>query len=123
MYTVITDGGHKKGIAYGSYKIYNDAGILLVHKQLVYDDETSNEAEYLTLVYAMQACLEHGFLEIAILTDSQLMAEQVLGNYACNALHLMRLRDKIRNMIYNTSFTSVSIKHVPRNIIKYHLGH
>lgn len=122
MHTIICDGGQKKGIAYGSYKIFDDNGVLVIHKQLVFDDETSNTAEYLILEAALVHSRNLGFDKVSVLSDSNLMVQQLKGLYDCNALHLRKIRDKILKFV-QVSFTEFNIRHVPRNIIKHHLGH
>lgn len=119
---VICDGGKRGGVAYGSYKIYTSSGILVEHKQIVWGEKTSNEAEYLTMLMAIRKSKQ--FItgeetEINVLTDSPLVKEQVAGNWNCNYKHLEVLRDRIREELS----TNVTIKHVPRNIIFAHLGH
>jgi len=119
---VICDGGKRSGVAYGSYKIYTSSGILVEHKQIVWGEKTSNEAEYLTMLMAIRKSKQFVTdeeLEINILTDSALVKEQVAGNWACNYKHLEVLRDKIREELND----SITIEHVTRNIIFQHLGH
>jgi ribonuclease HI len=119
---VICDGGKKGGIAYGSYKIYTASGILLEHKQVVWGEKTSNEAEYLTMLMAIRKSkqfLTEDESQINILTDSSLVREQVLGNWACNYEHLKVLRDKIRKELND----NITITHITRNIVFQHLGH
>lgn len=119
---VICDGGKKGGIAYGSYKIYTALGELIEHKQVVWGEKTSNEAEYLTMLMALRKSkqfLTEDESVINILTDSSLVKEQVAGNWQCNYEHLKVLRDKIREELND----NVTIIHVARNIIYQHLGH
>lgn len=119
---VICDGGKKGGVAYGSYKIYTKSGILLEHKQIVWGEKTSNEAEYLTMLLALRKSkklVTKDESNINILTDSSLVTEQVAGHWICNYKHLEILRDKIRGELND----NITIKYVPRNIIYQHLGH
>jgi len=119
---VICDGGKRGGVAYGSYKIYTSSGILLEHKQVVWGERTSNEAEYLTMLMAIRKSkqfLTEDESQINVLTDSSLVKEQVAGNWLCNYEHLKVLRDKIREELTD----NITIAHVTRNIIYQHLGH
>lgn len=119
---IICDGGKRGGVAYGSYKIYTASGILIEHKQIVWGEKTSNEAEYLTMLMAIRKgkqFLTEDESEINILTDSSLVKEQVEGNWRCNYKHLQVIRDKIREELDD----NITISHVPRNIIFQHLGH
>jgi ribonuclease HI len=119
---VICDGGKRSGVAYGSYKIYTSSGELMEHKQIVWGEKTSNEAEYLTMLMAIRKSkqfLNEDESEINVLTDSSLVKEQVAGNWMCNYEHLRVLRDKIREELND----NITIAHVSRNIIFQHLGH
>jgi ribonuclease HI len=119
---VICDGGKRSGVAYGSYKIYTSFGELMEHKQIVWGEKTSNEAEYLTMLMAIRKSkqfLTRDESEINVLTDSSLVKEQVAGNRMCNYEHLRVLRDKIREELAD----NITITHVNRNIIFQHLGH
>jgi ribonuclease HI len=118
---IICDGGKRGGVAYGSYKIYTASGILMEHKQIVWGEKTSNEAEYLTMLMAIRKgkqMMTEGE-PVTILTDSSLVKEQVEGNWNCNYKHLKVIRDKIREELNG----DITISHVPRNIIFQHLGH
>lgn len=119
---VICDGGKRSGIAYGSYKIFSDEAVLLEHKQIVWGEKTSNESEYLTMLMAIRKSksMRNGCDEnINILTDSNLVKEQVAGNWNCNYKHLEILRNKIREELDD----KITIKHVSRNVIFQQLGH
>jgi ribonuclease HI len=119
---IICDGGKRSGVAYGSYKIYTASGILIEHKQIVWGEKTSNEAEYLTMLMAIRKgkqFLTEDESEINVLTDSSLVKEQIEGNWNCNYNHLKVIRDKIRDELSD----NITIAHVSRNIIFQHLGH
>ena len=47
MHTLITDGGNRSDITYGSYKIFSDDGTQIAHRQVVFGHGTSNLAEFL----------------------------------------------------------------------------
>lgn len=118
----ICDGGKRSGVAYGSYKIYTKSGILVEHKQIVWGEKTSNEAEYLTMLMAIRKSkqfLSEDESEINVLTDSSLVKHQVEGDWACNYKHLEVLRDKIRKELDG----NITIEHISRNIVFQHLGH
>ena len=121
MHVLITDGGHKKDITYGSYKLYDDTGKLLLHKQVVFGYGTSNLAEYLIMIVALRRTFELGIKNVIILTDSLLLKNQVYGTNYCNYSHLIRARNTIRRLLKR--FDTWKIIKVKRNIIVAHLGH
>lgn len=118
---IFCDGGKRSGILYGSYKIFKDDATLLFHRQLVFGDGTSNEAEYLSLLSALRKAKTFGSDTVTVLTDSELVKRQLTGESACNAEHLKILKEIVEKEMEN--FESVTVKNVSRNIIKQHLGH
>jgi len=121
MYTVITDGGKRRDITYGSFKIFNDTGEELIHKQIVFGYGTSNLSEYLIMIEAVKYAINQEYKDITILTDSRLVVMQVMKNWACNYDHLRTARNKLRRLLRN--FDSWEIKKVTKNIIVAQLGH
>ncbi len=121
IFTVFTDGGKKRGIAYGSFKIFNIEGIQVAHKQLIFGDGTSNLAEFMIIVSAMTFCISKNILDIAILSDSRLAVMQINGEWNSNYPHLQKARKQIWAL--RDGFETFSIKHVKNNLIKSILGH
>ena len=121
MYTLITDGGKRKDITYGSFKLFDDEGNELVHKQIVFGYGTSNLAEYLIMIEAVKFCLKHEITELTILTDSRLVIMQTTGEWQCNYDHLRTARNKLRRFL--KQLDKWEIKKVTRNIVASHLGH
>lgn len=73
---------------------------------------TNNIAEYAGLIFAMQKALSLGLKELEIRTDSELLARQWSGEYKIKEESLKLLNVFVRNL--KGYFTSVSVKHVPR---------
>lgn len=121
MYTLITDGGNQKDVTYGSYKIFDPSGNLVEHKSFVFGYGTSNLAEYLALIKALNRAVELELNRIIIMTDSELMQKQILGEYQCNYDHLINARDKARRLLKNFGYWKID--KVPKNIIVGQLGH
>lgn len=121
MYTVITDGGKRKDITYGSFKIFNEEGLELIHKQIVFGYGTSNLAEYLIMIEAIKFSLQNDIKELIILTDSRLVLMQTTGEWQCNYDHLRTARNKLRRLL--RQLDKWEIKKVTRNIVASHLGH
>ena len=121
MYTIISDGGNRKDITYGSYKIYDDLGNLIVHRQLVFGYGTSNLAEYLAMIRAVEHAQKLNIAEVIILTDSKLVQKQVYGDWKCNYIHLKEARNVLRKLL--NKFDSWKITKISRNIVVSQLGH
>lgn len=88
-YSIVFDGGSlgNPGHGYGSYQIEGPDGIL-AHDQLHYDGDrvTNNQAEYLTLIRALERLRRHLGSSIASTTvvirgDSSLVINQVCGRW------------------------------------------
>jgi ribonuclease HI len=73
---------------------------------------TNNVAEYTALIRGLQEAVKLGYKELEVLCDSQLIVEQVKGNYKCKEPHLKTLREKVAALILE--FQKVSIRHIPR---------
>jgi len=121
IYTVYADGGKKKGVAYGSFRIFDTNGNEVAHKQLIFGPGTSNLAEYLAITAAMRYCLDHDLLSICILSDSNLAVHHIQGLWATNFEHLALALYEVQ--LLQIKFDYFSIKYVPRNITVAMLGH
>ena len=73
---------------------------------------TNNVAEYSALIEALQVAKEQGFTDLAIRTDSELLARQVNGQYRVKAPHIEVLLSQAR--ILFGDFESVQVEHVRR---------
>jgi ribonuclease HI len=121
MYTIISDGGNRQNITYGSFKIYDDEGTVIVHRQMIFGYGTSNLAEYLAMIRAVKHAQALDIKEVVILTDSKLVQKQVFGDWQCNYQHLKSARNSLRKLLNN--FDSWKINKVSRNIVVLQLGH
>ncbi len=73
---------------------------------------TNNVAEYLALLRGLDHAHTLAATEIEIRTDSELMAQQLRGNYRVRADHLKRLHGEAQSRL--AQYQSVVIRHVPR---------
>ena len=73
---------------------------------------TNNFAEYQGLLAALDYALSHGYPRLRVLTDSELMARQISGEYKVRSPDLKPLYDKARALI--ARLESFSIRHVYR---------
>ena len=75
-------------------------------------ETTNNVAEYQVLLAALDYALNHHFLRLSIITDSELMARQIAGRYKVRSPGLKPLHEKAQAMI--ARLESFSIRHVLR---------
>jgi len=120
-YTVFADGGKKRGVAYGSFRIFDSMGNEVVHRQVVFGQGTSNLAEYLAIISALKYCIEHNLSCIHVLSDSNLVVHHINGTWRTNFEHLALALNEVN--ILKQSFDEFTIKYVPRNITSQMLGH
>jgi ribonuclease HI len=73
---------------------------------------TNNQAEYSALITALQEAKRLGADQVYINTDSQLMAEQINGNYKVRNAHIRPLFEKAMQLL--TAFQYYSIDYIPR---------
>lgn len=73
---------------------------------------TNNIAEYFALIYALQEALALGAVQVAVKTDSQLMARQFSGEYKTREPHVMLLHKIVKRLA--GYFERCSVTHIPR---------
>lgn len=73
---------------------------------------TNNVAEYSALIRALEEARSLGCDRIAVLTDSELMARQLNGQYAVKAEHLLPLFHRAITLL--AQFDSASVTHTRR---------
>ena len=73
---------------------------------------TNNVAEYEGLLAALNYALEHGHRRLRVITDSELMARQINGQYKVKNPNLKVLYDRARSLI--AQFSAFRIEHVRR---------
>jgi ribonuclease HI len=73
---------------------------------------TNNVAEYEGLLAALNYALEHSYRRLKIITDSELMARQIGGQYKVKNPNLKVLYDRARILI--AQFDAFRIEHVRR---------
>jgi len=74
---------------------------------------TNNVAEYGGLLEALRLALEEGVTDIDISSDSQLLVQQMLGNYRVKHPNLKPLFEEARRLA--ARFERFAIRHVYRN--------
>lgn len=129
-YTLIFDGGSlgNPGRGYGSYAVI--AGGETDIKRLQFgDDMTNNEAEYATLLQALDDV--HGRIEraerlpeefsIEVYGDSALVLNQVSGDWKAKDARMRLMRDSVRRALKRFKANRLSIQ--PRAATVQILGH
>ncbi len=89
-----------------------EAGHVLKEIGLYLGEATNNVAEACALLVALQETLALGCRRVGVLTDSELLARQVAGDYRVKDKELQWLHALIRNFIQG--FDRFEIRHVPR---------
>ncbi|HEX5505009.1 MAG TPA: ribonuclease HI family protein [Thermomicrobiales bacterium] len=108
-YAIVFDGGSKgnPGLGYGSYELTSSAG-QSKQKRLEFGDRiTNNEAEYLTLIAALEDLAamierhEHKPADYAVRVrgDSQLVIQQLLGRWKVNHPNMKPLHARARALL------------------------
>lgn len=114
MYKGYFDGASKNNPGHAGIGIVildqNNKEVLTYSKYL--GVKTNNEAEYLALIELLEKAKELGIEEINIFGDSQLVVNQVNGNWRINQSHLFSLAQKVEELI--TQFKNISINWIPR---------
>src|SRR4051794_37930763 len=72
---------------------------------------TNNVAEYHGAIEALRWAVEHGYGDILLCSDSELLVNQVTGKRAVNAPHLIKLRAEVVEI---SSGRNVEFRWVPR---------
>ena len=75
---------------------------------------TNNVAEYAALIRGLEMALEHAVTDIECFTDSQLIANQVTGEWKIKQDHLRPLAVRAQSLM--NRFGSASIDYVPREM-------
>lgn len=92
---------------YGNREILHRRGLFLQ------DNGTNNKAEYLAFLAALTMARDFGLSTVLIEGDSQLVIEQVSGDWDCNSSQLQELLELIRN--FDHSFVYIGIRHLSRD--------
>jgi ribonuclease HI len=77
-------------------------------------ETTNNRAEYEALVRALEVARDHGFDEVDLRGDSELIVKQVRGEWNTNDPGLRERRVTVRELL--SAFDRWSLEHVPREI-------
>ncbi len=95
--------------------VIKDAGGNLIKEYGEYAGEgTNNTAEYMAVIKALEIAKELGAGKLKINSDSQLIVNQMQGNYKINEPHLKKLHRDAMNLQQAFGFGGVSYNLIPR---------
>jgi ribonuclease HI len=114
LITAYFDGGARSNPGPAGYGVHivDDLGNVLAELSGSLGITTNNIAEYNGLIAALQWAVDHGLTQIAIKGDSQLIVEQMKGNYKVKNEGLKPLYLKARMLVMQIG--DVTFEHVRR---------
>ena len=130
-YVIVFDGGSEgnPGFGYGSYAVIARDGRKRVRRLDFGDDMTSNEAEYDTLIAALEDVSERvesvvkrpAEFTVEVRGDSRLVLRQVRGEWKAKDERMRRRRDIVRSLL--SRFGGYRLVEQPREESVKVLGH
>ena len=112
--TIYVDGASRgnPGPAAIGVVIRDESGSTAVRLSSYIGNTTNNQAEYAALITALEEAKKLEAEHVDIRTDSQLMAEQIRGNYRVRNANLRPLFEQAKESL--ADFKSYAIVYVPR---------
>jgi ribonuclease HI len=101
------------GPAAVGYAIVSADGVVAEGGERI-DETTNNRAEYAALIRALEVARDHGFDEVDVRGDSELIVKQVRGEWDANDPGLRERRITALELL--SGFDRWSLEHVPREI-------
>lgn len=130
-YEVVFDGGSRgnPGPAYGSYRIRRSGDEPRKPVRLNLGRKTNNEAEYLTLIQALEDLLvefnresiDPATVQLKVYGDSQLVIRQLRGEWKAKEPRMRSLRDRVLKL--TARFGALDYHHQARWRSVSALGH
>lgn len=130
-YEIVFDGGSRgnPGPSYGSFVLQVSGEPPARPVRLEFGRATNNEAEYLTLIAALETLLSNleaqdqssARIGLDIKGDSQLVIKQLQGEWKAKNARLRALRDRVHNLLMH--FGKVELNHQDRQDSVEILGH
>ena len=114
--TIYVDGASRgnPGPAAVGVVIRDEKGATMLKVSSSIGRATNNQAEYSALIVALQEARKLGADQVYINTDSQLMSEQINGNYKVRNANIKPLFEKAMQLL--TAFQYYAIDHIPRHL-------
>ena len=113
---LFTDGGARGNpgpAAYGYVLEADDGTVLAAHGERI-GVATNNVAEYRALIAGLEKALELAVPEVEVVSDSELLVKQMLGEYRVKnaALQVLSIQaSRLAREIGNVSYTAVRREH------------
>lgn len=89
------------GPSASAYIIQKASGEVIEEEGIFIGEGTNNVAEYRALIFALEKAKELGLKEIELRTDSELIVNQILGNYRVRAEKIIPLFKKVKRLLKN----------------------
>lgn len=107
--TLYVDGAARgnPGPAGAGIYLKSDGKVLLKEKEYI-GERTNNEAEYIALILGLEKAAGFG-KEIKVISDSELLVNQVKGEFKVKQIHLKSLLERVRQA--QVKFEHFEIKH------------
>lgn len=114
-YLAYTDGGSRgnPGKSASAFVVYNSINQEIHREAQFIGISTNNMAEYEALKMCLQKCLELHFLDLKVLSDSELMVKQIKGLYQVKDEKLAKYYREVKELI--AKFQSFEISHIRRS--------
>lgn len=113
-YTLYIDGSSlgNPGPGGGAYVIEDSRGNVVEEGSKNLGIVTNNEAEYLALIMGLEALKRKNIKKIVVVTDSELLYHQLLGEYRLKAPNLMPLFEEVKKLLtdFEWNFKKVNRK-------------
>ncbi len=118
-FTINTDGasrGNPGPASYGYLIKNSDSGLILHQEGKTIGVTTNNVAEYTAVLESLRY-IKKNFSDkhphsIQVITDSQLIAQQLAGKFKIKSLHLKELFDLVKSL--ESELGKISYRNVPR---------
>lgn len=96
--------------------VCDEVGKIITSHKVSLDKATNNEAEYRAVIEALKLARELGADEVTLLSDSELVVQQLSGNYKVRSSTLLPLHEEAMNLA--RQFRRFNISHIPREANK-----
>lgn len=115
MLILYTDGGARgnPGPAAIAYAIFDSMGMVLEKGAKYIGERTNNEAEYEAILWGLEKVRERSCGAIRVITDSELVARQITGEYKARDQRMQQYADRVA--INKKLFEAFEIMHARRS--------
>lgn len=110
---IFSDGASRGNPGDASYGyVFVESGEIVDEQAGYLGRKTNNQAEYHAVINALEHALEQGVTEIRFHSDSQLLVNQLNGNWQVKDAQLRELHDQVQDL--RDRFDDVSFTHLRR---------